>query len=171
MSGTFSSVPNYNGRQPDNIQGIKQFTSSVSGLALWMYKKIQIQTFITPADQTKDVYIPKDLYVIGSLNNPSDARLKENIEPINKREYNSIMEITPIKYSYISDDSKKIHYGVLAQEVETCLPALVSSIENIVDSSTSHIKTVNYIELIPLLIRKMQEMQKEIDSLNERLND
>jgi hypothetical protein len=167
MSGTLS---NYNGRQPDNIQGIKQFTSSISGLALWMYKKIQTQTFITPADQSKDVYIAKDLYVIGSLNNPSDARLKENIESINEQEYNSILKITPVKYSYISDESKKTHYGVLAQEVETCLPELVSSIENIVDANSTHIKTVNYIELIPLLIRKIQEMQNDIDSLNKKLS-
>jgi hypothetical protein len=167
MSG---SVSNYNGRQPDNIQGIKQFTSSISGIALWMYKKFQLKTFITPADQTKDVYIAKDLYVIGSLNNPSDAILKENIESITHHEYNSIMELTPIKYSYISDDSKKQHYGVLAQEMETCLPELVNSIENIVDASAAHIKTVNYIELIPLLICKMQEMQKEIDLLNKKLS-
>jgi hypothetical protein len=32
-------------------------------------------------------------------------------------------------------------------------------------------KTVNYIELIPLLVSKMQDMQKEIDELKETIRN
>ena len=83
MSGIISSTPNYGGRQPENTAYIKQFVSSDTGLAVWVYKKIQnsLNVFITPADQNKNVLIPKDLTVLGSINNPSDISLKHDIVP------------------------------------------------------------------------------------------
>ena len=39
------------------------------------------------------------------------------------------------------------------------------------DNNTSQIKTVNYLELIPIMISKMKIMQKEIDELNIRLEN
>ena len=79
MSGVFSTTPNYSGRQGDNTQGIKQFVTSSAGVVEWIYKSIAISTtkVITPYDQTKTVMIPKDLLVLGSINNPSDIILKE----------------------------------------------------------------------------------------------
>ena len=71
MSGIYSTTPNYSGRQGDNVQGIKQFVTSSVGVVDWIYKSIVTSTkkVITPYDQTKTVMIPKDLLVLGSINN------------------------------------------------------------------------------------------------------
>ena len=65
---------------------------------------------------------------------------------------------------------KKNHYGLIAQEVEEQYPLLVSEIDDVLDDDAdTKIKTVNYMELIPLMISKMQKMQYEIDELKNHV--
>jgi len=170
MSGN-SVVSNYGGRQPNNSSYIKQFSSATSGYASWIYKTINGIKYITPTTNN-DVYIPKDLFVVGSINSPSDMSLKENISDLTNEFYDNILKITPKKYNFISDENKKEHYGIIAQELEEVFPKLITNIE-IEDSenNTNQIKSVNYLELIPIMIAKMKDMQNEIDKLNLRLEN
>ena len=166
MSGNPSSVANYSGRQPDVFQNIKQFFTSTNGIVFWFYKTITGTVYITPSDQTKTVLIPKDLYVIGSITNTSDVKLKQNIEEIPDNEFDRILTICPKKYSFISDNTNKTHYGLIAQDLETIYPHLVTTNQHETDEGeVQDIKSINYIELIPLLICKLQQTQKEIDEL------
>jgi len=165
MSGN-SQTANYGGRQPDNTQNIKQFITTTSGIVDWVYKKLSntnIQV-ITPSDQNKTVMIPKDLLVLGSINNPSDINLKENIEKIDKLYSNNIINLNPVTFQYKNDKTHKMHYGLIAQELETVYPELVSN-------NTTGFKTVNYIELIPIMLFQIKSMQQEINNLKEELNE
>ena len=81
--------------------------------------------------------------------------------------YDSLLELSPKKYHFIKDETKKTHYGILAQEVETFCSELVM---NIKDDSGIEYKGVNYLEFIPILIGKMKKMQEEINDLRERLD-
>ena len=159
MSGVYSTTPNYSGRQGDNVQNIKQFVTSSVGVVDWIYKTLSgsIVKVITPYDQTKTVMIPKDLLVLGSINNPSDINLKNNIEQI-KSDTNILKDLNPVSFTFKDDDQNKKHFGFIAQELENLYPELVSNNE-------LGFKTVNYIELIPIMLCKMQKMQKEIDML------
>ena len=161
MSGVFSTTPNYSGRQGDNTQGIKQFVTSSAGVVEWIYKSIAISTtkVITPYDQTKTVMIPKDLLVLGSINNPSDINLKDNIEKINIDDFN---KLNPVSFTFKDDDKNKKHYGFIAQELERVYPELVTNTE-------LGFKSVNYIEMIPILLSQMKNMQMEIDKLKEEI--
>jgi hypothetical protein len=161
-----SSIPNYSGRQPDVMQNVKQFVSSTTGVALWFYKTISNSVYITPADQTKNVLIPKDLYVVGSITNTSDIREKENISCLTKEEISNLMYINPQKYNFIKDKTKKNHYGVMAQELEIYFPDLVTTIQGEAEDT----KSVNYIELIPILLSKIQHMQSEIDEMKKHID-
>ena len=163
MSGLFSSTSNYSGRQGDNIQDIKQFViSPVSSIVNWIYKSIGGSTtsVITPYDQKKTVMIPKDLLVLGSINNPSDITLKDNIREINIDDFN---KLNPVSFTFKDDDKNKKHYGFIAQELETVYPELVTNTE-------LGFKSVNYIEMIPILLSQMKNMQIEIDKLKEEIN-
>jgi hypothetical protein len=161
-----SGVPNYNGRQPDNTQSVKQFTSITPSIVLWMYKKITNTMFITPSDQGTSVFIPKDLYVSGTLNSTSDASIKENVVPISHEDCDKLLVLKPKKYNFINDETKKMHYGLIAQQVEETYPLLVGEFDDIDDKNNLFTtKTVNYMELIPIMICKMQKMQEEIDEL------
>jgi hypothetical protein len=97
-------------RQPSAFQNIKLFpdTQTINS-ALWILKKDNTDSYITPANNV-NVLIKKNLIVNGSIVNPSDLLLKENI--ISLRQDNSydsidtILKLNPVKYNYISDENK-----------------------------------------------------------------
>jgi hypothetical protein len=163
MSGVYSTTPNYSGRQGDNVQSIKQFVTSSVGVVDWIYKTLTgtIVKVITPYDQTKTVMIPKDLLVLGSINNPSDINLKNSVEQI-KTDANILKNLNPVSFTFKDDDQNKKHFGFIAQELEILYPELVSNNEG-------GFKTVNYIEMIPILLSQMKNMQEEIDKLKDEI--
>lgn len=163
MSNLFSTVSNYSGRQPDNQQGIKQFVTTITNQVSWVYKRLSSgNVYITPIDKKSDVLISKDLIVEGSINNPSDIVLKTNITEITRETNEKILDLVAIEFAYKHDDKKQKHYGLIAQEVEKIYPVLVSN--------KSGYKSVNYIELIPILLSKMKIMQDEINELKEKID-
>jgi hypothetical protein len=160
-----STVANYGGRQPDNIQNIKQFVFGVGSQVVWVYKRLTNGLIVqTPADRFKPVLINSDLYVNGSIFNPSDKNLKKNIQPITDDKSNSIINLEPVKFNYKDDKSQRNHLGFIAQDVEKIYPELVVGDKN-------DVKSINYVEFIPLLVLKIQNQQKEIDELREQINE
>ncbi len=164
-----AGVANYGGRQPDNTTYVKQFTSAPSTFANWIYKTMGGIKYITPATNNS-VYLPKDLFVVGSIINPSDLVLKENVNDLTDEFCDNILELKPKKYNFKSDEVKKERYGIIAQELEEYFPELIANtgIED-KDNNIQSIKSVNYLELIPIMIVKMKNMQKEIDELKIHL--
>jgi len=164
-----SNTSNYGGRIADNQQGVKQFYGQGVPSVNLVYKTTQIGKVITLSDSSKpflvnnDVYISKNLNVDGSIYNPSDERLKENILSISNKQSDLLFLIKPIEFTYKNDKSKLKHFGVLAQDIEKVFPELVNENEN-------NYKSVNYQELIPIMLSKMKQMQNEIDELKEKIN-
>ena len=152
-------------RQPDYLQNIKQFQTSQQAInSTWTYNS---SSQLTPSDQSKIVYIPNNLYTenlyIKGVYNTSDLRLKHNIETLDMTTFDPLFKLDPKQYTFISDTTNRLHYGVIAQDLEQYYPELV-------DTSDVNIKSVNYIELIPLLIGKMKKMQTEIDNLKDMIS-
>jgi ASC-1-like (ASCH) protein len=95
----------------------------------------------------------------GGFEHLSDQRMKENIIPIS----NALNTINKIKcFEYNFKNNSEIHYGVLAQQIEDIekLNPLVGKQE---------VKTVNYMELIPWLIKANQELSEEMNKMNKEL--
>jgi hypothetical protein len=164
MSGVYSTVANYGGRQPSNSSYIKQFTTTIQNFMPYFIEKIN---GVINVVFNYNVEFLKNITVYGTINNPSDISLKQKIKYIdnklNKDVFN-LMYLKPITYTLKSDTTDKIHYGFIAQELERLYPELVNEIY-IHNSINTKIKTVNYLELIPLLLAKIQFMQKELDAL------
>ena len=159
-----TSSGNYNGRVNNTSQGnIKQFVYSQNGVS-WVYKKDNGSTVLTPEIKRYPVYIDNDLTVTGSIYNPSDERLKQNILSIDKGKTNELFSINPVSFNYKNDPKNNNHFGVLAQDVEKIFPDLVQN------NNISGYKTVNYQEFIPIMLAKMKQMQDEIDELKQRVN-
>lgn len=156
-------------RQPNRTSYIKTFTTSTNGIVSWIYKTINGIKYIAPSTNNA-VYLPNDLVVIGTITNSSDVSLKENINNLPTEFCDNILKIIPKKYNFKNDENKKERYGVIAQELEEIFPELIVNTGNI-DLTNEKIKTVNYLELIPIMIVKMKSMQEEIDKLNIRLEN
>lgn len=165
------SLPNYNGRQPNNTAYVKTFVFG-SPINLWRtlsYTKIDgttVSVVTTASENYKNLYIQGDLFVDGSIINPSDIYLKQNIDKIDQETTNKLLNLKPTSYTLKDDPTNKIHYGFIAQELEEELPLLI---QNKPDEKYSKIKAINYLEIIPLLVNKIQLMQKEIDDLKEKI--
>jgi hypothetical protein len=159
-----STSANYGGKISDYQQNIKQFVVSGPSEAIWIYKRLPDGLVVqTPANQKIPVLISSDLIVTGSLYNTSDIRLKENITEISTAKMDDLFTLNPVVFSYKNDKTKKTHYGVLAQDVEKVFPELV-------EDNMSGYKTVNYQELLPLMLAKMKNMQEQINELKEKVN-
>ena len=162
-----STTANYGGKIADTTtSNIKQFVvDSRVSQANWIFlrpAKPGDNVYITPVNKNSTVYIDKDLIVNGSIFNPSDKKLKEDIEPISDSKIEKLLHLEPVEYKLKTDIKKKKHYGLIAQDVEEIYPELIND-------SNLGFKSVNYMELIPLLLLKMKNMQKEIDELREQL--
>ena len=160
-----STNANYGGRINDFQQNIKQFVISGPSEAVWIYKRLTNGLVVqTPANQKYPVLINSDLIITGSLYNTSDVRLKENIKEITQEKMDDLFTLNPMIFNYKNDKTNQIHYGVLAQDVEKVFPELV-------EDNMSGYKTVNYQELIPLMLAKIKNMQEQIDELKQSKNN
>jgi predicted patatin/cPLA2 family phospholipase len=172
---------NYNGRVGNNTSNTRYFTPGIP-YNLWTttsYTNTSVspnvtETVLTPSSANySSVYIPGNLVVDGTISNPSDLSLKENIVEISTELSDTVMRLKPTQFTYKSDTQHQVHYGFIAQEFEEHLPELVTnkptSNTNYNPSINKHletnIKAINYLEVLPLLVHKIQNMQKEIDEL------
>lgn len=121
----------------------------------------------------------------------SDVRLKENISRIcsntGRSPLNDILSMNVFQYNYkenmLSEEdvninkallgdrvdlsqiqdyekqiSQKVHFGLSAQELREIYP-------NLVEEGQDGYLTVNYVELVPVLIQAIQELKGEIDEM------
>jgi hypothetical protein len=112
-----------------------------------------------------DVTVDANLIVTNTVfathfDNVSDASLKENVEPITDP-MSILDQLNPVSFDWIKDGTKS--YGLIAQEVERILPAIVHLRED-------GIKTVSYLEIISFLISAIKEQQVQINRINNKLN-
>ena len=100
----------------------------------------------------------------------SDVKLKENIVDASPK-LADLMQVKVRNYNLIGDTTKQL--GVVAQELETVFPAMVSETTdkdaegNDLGTAT---KAVKYSVFVPMLIKAMQEQQAIIESLKARLD-
>jgi hypothetical protein len=163
---------NYGGRQANIPAYIKNFNN---GNPVILWKLMDYETLsgttelvITPtSDNFKNLYIPGDLFVDGNIINPSDVFLKKNIKLINDEASEKIMNLKPSSFEFKDDLKNSIHYGFIAGDFENEYPELVQTKP---DQKYSKIKSINYLEIIPLLVHKIQKMQIEIDDLKGKID-
>lgn len=107
-------------------------------------------------------------YAAGSWISSSDARIKENISPLTNS-LNKINQLNPVKFSYTRESlGAANHYGLIAQEVEQLIPEVVST-SSFKEGDIEDIKAIAYTELVPLLIKSVQELSAKITALEEQV--
>ena len=140
-------------------------------------------------------YFEGDTKVNGTLTatnvvNLSDIRLKENIVSLDERNESEnaltkVLSMNVVTYNYkktsipaaeadttqfqqpTEPDSKinnQRHFGLLAQELQTIYPDLV------VEEQNGYL-AINYIELVPILVRSIQELKAELDAYKDGENE
>lgn len=110
----------------------------------------------------------------GELTAASDARLKKDVVKIDDAS-TILAALRPVSYDFNTEDypemglSQGKRYGLIAQEVEQVLPELVANKikGQTPDGEDTIFKSVNYMDLISILIKGNQEQQDEIAELKQ----
>jgi hypothetical protein len=123
-------------------------------------------------------YFSGNVYVGGTFSNPSDERFKKNLNNI-EGAIGKLMQLIPAAYEYKTDEFSKMnfsqgkHYGFTAQNVKKVFPQLVSEsalpFHSGTGEATEQYLSVNYLELIPVLTKAIQEQQLVIEKLTEEV--
>lgn len=116
------------------------------------------------------------LYYKSGLYNISDKNAKDNID-YNVNVVAKLKQLKPVTFKYKqsvyqgapssiqSGLVSKNHYGLIAQDVANVFPEFVEQ------DPKSGLYSVNYIELIPILVSAFNFQQNKLDSLQEQLNN
>lgn len=126
---------------------------------------------LTPISGKYAGYFKGNTYINGTLTatsvvTPSDIRLKTNAKSLRAEKgiLDNLLKMDVLSYNYKAEvedsDANKRHYGLSAQELQKVYPDLVYK-------GQDGYLGVNYSELIPLLIRAIQELKEEIDNLQQ----
>ena len=99
----------------------------------------------------------------GQLGIPlSSARYKHAIEAMASRS-EGLLKLRPVTFVYKDDGSAAPHYGLIAEEVATVYPELVTR------TASGEVQTVKYHELIPMLLNELQRQQQVLQSQEQAI--
>ena len=96
----------------------------------------------------------------------SDIRLKKNIQDL-QPSLDKILTLRGVSYERKSNGEK--HVGYIAQEFENLFPELITESEILGEDPSTIYKTIKYVELIPYLSGAIQEQQKHINKLEDKI--
>ena len=91
-----------------------------------------------------------------SFNATSDRRIKNNILSIDREVIDNIL---PRKYTNLL--TGKVEFGLIADEIQEIYPQIVNG-----NKDSLEFQSVNYIQLIPLLIKEVQDLKNKFKQLN-----
>jgi hypothetical protein len=137
--------------------------------------------------QTAAGFFHGDVYVTGQCSpcTPADARLQKNVREVS----GALAKVMALKPRTYEPEAGALgdrillpggrRYGFSAQEVQGVVPEAVREVRAPARQTTAEqwnstpkeaiaFKAMNYDELIPLLVRAIQEQQKEIEALKKR---
>jgi len=94
----------------------------------------------------------------------SDRKLKKQIQTMESDQLSGIMDLRPTSYQFKDQQSDRISFGLIAQEVQEVYPNIVVAM-----GEEGQQLGVSYTELIPVLIAGMQEQQAMIEDQKEKI--
>jgi hypothetical protein len=99
----------------------------------------------------------------------SDARLKKDVTPV-ANGIKTVMQLNPVKYekkaALSSNDYSIKEIGFIAQELQKVLPLVVTETKD-----ADKILKVNYISVIPVLTKAIQEQQQQIEAQQKQIDE
>lgn len=127
---------------------------------------------------TSDIGCDGAGYSNGGWVTASDRRLKSNISPINQ----ALTKISGLEGMYYTISTKSIdengkikikdrnQYGIIAQDLEKVFPEMISEKAIFINSGDDTVyKTVEYTQLIPVLIEAVKELNNKINLLEKEI--
>ena len=104
---------------------------------------------------------------VGSISGSSSRTIKKNIESISLKEAEKIYSLDPVKFDFKKDETNnQLHRGFIAEDVLKVIPNIVEEFK-CGDSPYG----INYIELIPYLVKVVQDQKDRIETLEKTIRE
>lgn len=97
----------------------------------------------------------------------SDERLK-NVNGSIENAVEKLLSIRAVKYSWKTDETNKENLGLIAQDVEKVFPQVVDESKSFSETDDTKYLSLRYTELIPVLVKAIQELKLEIEELKNK---
>ena len=98
-----------------------------------------------------------------SLTQTSSRKVKKNIADMTSEEARKLLELEPVSFDYKEEAQGTDRRGFIAEDVAKVLP-------NVVTPETENAPaSLDYIQLVPYLVKMAQEQQKEIEELKKKI--
>ena len=124
---------------------------------------------MTNGSMTTALTLTKESLLVEELVETSDRRVKENIVSADLLDsYEKIMGLHIVNFNFIHDKEKRVHRGVIAQEVLEVIPGAVHIQQN-ADLDDFH--SISTKELVGYMIGTIQHMNKKYTDLEEKYTD
>lgn len=110
-------------------------------------------------------------WIAGTLTQGSSIEIKKNVADMTQEDGDKILNLRPVVFDYkTSDKDVQAERGFIAEEVKEIIPNLVT--DKIVNDEGETVApaSLNYIAMIPYLVKVCQRQQKEINDLKQQIN-
>ena len=98
-----------------------------------------------------------------SLTQTSSRKVKKNITDMTSEEARKLLELEPVSFDYKEEAQGTDRRGFIAEDVAKVLP-------NVVTPETENAPaSLDYIQLVPYLVKMAQDQQKEIEELKKKI--
>jgi len=150
----------YNDYQIRNDNGLLRLSSSTSDLFTTAFRVNMDEpgNWYPNGNGTQSLGLSTNrwaaVYAANGTIQTSDRRLKDNIRPLGYG-LQEVLKMQPVSYTWKSNGEKKV--GLIAQDVKKLVPEVVNG-----EESASTYLGMNYAELVPVLIKALQEQQELI---------
>jgi hypothetical protein len=98
------------------------------------------------------------VYSANGMQTTSDGRLKENVVGL-PYGLDAVRRLRPVAFTWKDGLDDQQHHGLIAQEVAHVLPDLVRA-----GDDPDRTLSMNYAEIVPVLVKAIQQQQDEIDT-------
>lgn len=137
----------------------KQFSLGFSGTDPSNNSLLWEHIYVDHLNAKSTIYA-NELQVSG-LGLVSDYRIKENIKPLDNTF--TVKYLNPVIFTNLK--TNQLDIGLLAHEVGDFFPELVRGVKD-----GTQLQSIHYIGLIPILIKEIQNLQKEIEEIKNIIN-
>ena len=160
----FDHSGNFKKKTINDTSEIIPSTSDLSGISLWIsndgtfYKDTLDNFKFENGIEINGICASKGQVI------SSDRRLKTNIINITNKDIEKLMSLIPVSFNWKKDIKNNIHkniYGFIAQDVQQLYPDLIYELNDILH--------IDYIQLVPLLLKKIQYMTDDQHVQNNKL--
>lgn len=139
----------------------------ISGL-IYMYPRDVANSYIAFQEYTYNsahytkIYgsIGANMIFEGQHTAPSSREIKHDIKDLDDQG-ETIDKLNPVSFVYDNDPGEQKHYGLIYEDTIKVIPEVCTGDEGS--------KAINYVELVPILLKEIQDLRKRVSELESRM--